>query len=107
NPAYTQPPIDSLITPPPIHHPPQSTLFPYTTLFRSFIGLLNSRQQSYLEGAANPESKAAMTAAMVSGVEFVYFLIFIVALIAVVDRKSTRLNSSHFSISYPVFRLKK
>lgn len=49
-----------------------------------FIGLLNSRQQSYLEGAANPESKAAMTAAMVSGVEFVYFLIFIIALIAVV-----------------------
>ena len=49
-----------------------------------FIGLLNSRQQSYLEDAANPESKAAMTAAMVSGVEFVYFLIFIIALIAVV-----------------------
>jgi drug resistance transporter, EmrB/QacA subfamily len=49
-----------------------------------FIGLLNSRQQSYLEGAANPESEAAMTAAMVSGVEFVYFLIFIIALIAVV-----------------------
>lgn len=49
-----------------------------------FIGLLNSRQQSYLEGAANPESEAAMTAAMASGVEFVYFLIFIIALIAVV-----------------------
>lgn len=49
-----------------------------------FIGMLNSRQQSFLEGAANPESEAALTAAMVSGVEFVYFIIFIVALIAVV-----------------------
>lgn len=47
-----------------------------------FLGLLNSRQQSYLEGAANPESQAAVSAAMVSGVEFVYFIIFIIALIA-------------------------
>ncbi|WP_035785158.1 MDR family MFS transporter [Jeotgalicoccus psychrophilus] len=49
-----------------------------------FLGLLNSRQQSYLEGAANPESPAAVSAAMVSGVEFVYFIIFIIALIAAV-----------------------
>lgn len=49
-----------------------------------FLGLLNSRQQSYLEGAANPESQAAVSAAMVSGVEFVYFIIFIIALIAAV-----------------------
>lgn len=49
-----------------------------------FLGLLNSRQQSYLEGAANPESQEAVTAAMVSGVEFVYFVIFIIALIAAV-----------------------
>lgn len=47
-----------------------------------FLGLLNSCQQSYLEGAANPESQAAVSAAMVSGVEFVYFIIFIIALIA-------------------------
>ena len=49
-----------------------------------FLGLLNSRQQGYLEGAANPESPAAVSAAMVSGVEFVYFIIFIIALIAAV-----------------------
>ena len=49
-----------------------------------FLGLLNSRQQSYLEGAANPESPEAISAAMVSGVEFVYFIIFVIALIAVV-----------------------
>lgn len=49
-----------------------------------FIGLLNSKQKSYLEGVADPTSEAAKTAAMVSGVEFVYFIIFIIALIAVI-----------------------
>lgn len=49
-----------------------------------FIGMLNSKQASYLEGAANPESQEAMTAAMVSGVEFVYFVIFVITLIAAV-----------------------
>ena len=49
-----------------------------------FIGMLNSKQASYLENAANPESQEAMTAAMVSGVEFVYFVIFVITLIAAV-----------------------
>src|SRR5699024_11586119 len=49
-----------------------------------FIGLLNSRQASYLSSAENPESRAVITDAMVYGVESVYFIIFIIAIIAAV-----------------------
>src|SRR6267142_5652166 len=65
-----------------IRRPPRSTLFPYTTLFRS--GCPRSRPQP---GAAGRQC---------------YRLHRHVA-----DRKSTRLNSSHMSISYAVFCLKK
>src|SRR5438128_8518417 len=66
-----------------IRRPPRSTLFPYTTLFRSSVS----------HGVWN-------------------FMIFsvgalILAGLGVQDRKSTRLNSSHGSISYAVFCLKK
>src|SRR5438067_5582232 len=68
-----------------IRRPPRSTLFPYTTLFRSRVKCrrrLHERhrggRQDLRAGAADPE-----------------------------DRKSTRLNSSHVSISYAVFCLKK
>src|SRR5580658_10811072 len=65
-----------------IRRPPRSTLFPYTTLFRSHCELTNLR----------PISKSAFR-------ELLY-------LIALGDRKSTRLNSSHLVISYAVFCLK-
>src|SRR5437868_12331233 len=65
-----------------IRRPPRSTLFPYTTLFRSQFGFLNQMQGELL--TANPATK-----------------------IRILDRKSTRLNSSHVSISYAVFCLKK
>src|SRR5438477_9685246 len=69
-------------------HPPSSTLFPYTTLFRSNPNLQNIPVRVDLgrkiRGAFIPE-------------EGWWF----------VDRKSTRLNSSHMSISYAVFCLKK
>src|SRR5688572_32106228 len=68
-----------------IRRPPRSTLFPYTTLFRS------------KEGAAAP--LAEMTAA---DPELVVLLEDVQE-----DRKSTRLNSSHSQISYAVFCLKK
>src|SRR5205814_9207906 len=73
------------------HRPPSSTLFPYTTLFRSL----------YLEGASRileqPEFREA------NRVEpLVRFLEE-----RKTDRKSTRLNSSHLGISYAVFCLKK
>src|SRR6266496_3775839 len=63
-----------------IRRPPRSTLFPYTTLFRS--GLLGPR------GARPPRRPARRQSAKP-------------------DRKSTRLNSSHVEISYAVFCLKK
>src|SRR6202790_5834953 len=62
-----------------IRRPPRSTLFPYTTLFRSFMfvslsGSTGDREHPLLDSR---------------------------------DRKSTRLNSSHYNISYAVFCLKK
>src|SRR5256885_5989631 len=69
-----------------IRRPPRSTLFPYTTLFRS-IGAL------------------ALAVALVFLVLVVEFRSF--AHPAAIDRKSTRLNSSHLVISYAVFCLKK
>src|SRR2546426_2090226 len=67
-----------------IRRPPRSTLFPYTTLFRSpHPGLARS------ERAARPRADARRP------------------LVGLTDRKSTRLNSSHLVISYAVFCLKK
>src|SRR2546428_1438249 len=69
-----------------IRRPPRSTLFPYTTLFRSYVGV-----------AAQGRSPK------------VILLRTYLALLAAAqrDRKSTRLNSSHDQISYAVFCLKK
>src|SRR2546427_9561019 len=76
-----------------IRRPPRSTLFPYTTLFRSL-----KVWQALLElGSAGPTTYAALARAVgrSGGAR------------AVGDRKSTRLNSSHSQISYAVFCLKK
>src|SRR2546427_6527614 len=87
-----------------IRRPPRSTLFPYTTLFRSVLdkdGVIRFRQSGegpttegdledaigkYLKRESDPKLAAAAAAE---------------------DRKSTRLNSSHSQISYAVFCLKK
>src|SRR5437773_6208970 len=73
--------------------PPRSTLFPYTTLFRS--GVVGTSLQ--LHGIAGAVA------------QFVLFGIGMGAVLAslTIDRKSTRLNSSHITISYAVFCLKK
>src|SRR3989475_12842941 len=71
-----------------IRRPPRSTLFPYTTLFRSRRG---SRRQAREHGARRRDPQGRLRP----------------ALGAVRDRKSTRLNSSHSQISYAVFCLKK
>src|SRR3712207_7972081 len=82
-----------------IRRPPRSTLFPYTTLFRSIepaLSLLQHLQRQnlrLLEGAAK----------IPIGVEDDRFAL---DLILRRDRKSTRLNSSHANISYAVFCLK-
>src|SRR5437867_9139331 len=69
-----------------IPRPPKSTLFPYTTLFRS------EREQNPVEERRR---------------NWWLFTRPIPALRSAVDRKSTRLNSSHRTISYAVFCLKK
>src|SRR5690349_23632804 len=82
-----------------IRRPPRSTLFPYTTLFRSVSEEANEAlaQQHRILGDHDPHgSSARTTVGPPSGLET-----------ESVDRKSTRLNSSHVEISYAVFCLKK
>src|SRR5438309_8657370 len=71
-----------------IRRPPRSTLFPYTTLFRSLL---------YLSYASIAIQLLSLIFSLASGYGFSFSR----------DRKSTRLNSSHSSISYAVFCLKK
>src|SRR2546430_3132642 len=91
-----------------IRRPPRSTLFPYTTLFRSVLmrdDLGKPRRQVGIQAEAIQGSGAhAAEAAGVDGDQDVQVLVF--AELAG-DRKSTRLNSSHSQISYAVFCLKK
>src|SRR3712207_7897652 len=95
-----------------IRRPPRSTLFPYTTLFRSQRQLI---VRCYWDDEATPSVEVPLSdffgvgfgewrdyvslpSNMTSGGYNVYWPI---------DRKSTRLNSSHANISYAVFCLKK
>src|SRR2546429_1800986 len=75
-----------------IRRPPRSTLFPYTTLFRSGLALAD---------LARDFAQAALDA-RVTGHDSIW-----IVRTALTDRKSTRLNSSHGYISYAVFCLKK
>src|SRR2546426_8358563 len=92
-----------------IRRPPRSTLFPYTTLFRSSekaIEFFFSRYEKRAATAAAPEKlqerpQETQPAAQSEG------LLDIFLEEAGEDRKSTRLNSSHLVISYAVFCLKK
>src|SRR5947209_9806882 len=85
-----------------IRRPPRSTLFPYTTLFRSAKELLNEFSESTglnvkLDAEALAFGRFFGTSDQQEGMQA-----FIEK-----DRKSTRLNSSHANISYAVFCLKK
>src|SRR5256884_7216179 len=93
-----------------IRRPPRSTLFPYTTLFRSIEAMLGLQHARYTNISLDVQAQiAACQAALATGNNagiaancnrgFVDF--------AGRDRKSTRLNSSHGYISYAVFCLKK
>src|SRR5438477_2678658 len=78
---------------------PRSTLFPYTTLFRSLLVFQDEAELS-LERKVRPDENATQRVPVLLVKGF--------AIGAVIsDRKSTRLNSSHMSISYAVFCLKK
>src|SRR3712207_7713775 len=91
-----------------IRRPPRSTLFPYTTLFRSADGLLEPDHvlAGQLLGAVGVPGR--------DGAQQLHVLLDVlvdggqpVEEQAEEDRKSTRLNSSHANISYAVFCLKK
>src|SRR2546426_6234506 len=91
-----------------IRRPPRSTLFPYTTLFRSLGAGVLPRDRRELRGGGSDQvdrprphhprdgCAAGAAAGRASRLDA-----------AVLDRKSTRLNSSHLVISYAVFCLKK
>src|SRR5256885_8825931 len=99
-----------------IRRPPRSTLFPYTTLFRSHVDLgydgaessatgvwlqgnatlLTELVRNLVDNAINYTPSSSSRPGMVT-----------VRVLADPDRKSTRLNSSHLVISYAVFCLKK
>src|SRR2546430_12895297 len=95
-----------------IRRPPRSTLFPYTTLFRSntyitlgvYIGIVLAspvvlyQVWLFVAPALYKHERSAMTG-------FVFSTVFL--FLTGIDRKSTRLNSSHSQISYAVFCLKK
>src|SRR5258708_27263286 len=86
-----------------IRRPPRSTLFPYTTLFRSVLNLpaiMGCKPQTGLNIMLVTEYARTTQAFAVESVEDIVRLDW-------KDRKSTRLNSSHQIISYAVFCLKK
>src|SRR5947209_9709128 len=87
-----------------IRLPPRSTLFPYTTLFRSnnyhafvwseFYCIANQVQHHLLEAQS-------------VAIQYLWYIVVKEYTSLWIDRKSTRLNSSHANISYAVFCLKK
>src|SRR3712207_6988747 len=88
-----------------IRRPPRSTLFPYTTLFRSRHGVHGQLLEDLRLAVTE-----AVTNAIVHGIRGRAGVELRVALEVTddaLDRKSTRLNSSHANISYAVFCLKK
>src|SRR2546428_5409112 len=93
-----------------IRRPPRSTLFPYTTLFRSVVIVVDPRggrhhpdlrqRRGLLQRDISEVTGAVVLQEIAAGCDAV-------AISWRTDRKSTRLNSSHDQISYAVFCLKK
>src|SRR5690349_23592952 len=77
-----------------IRRPPRSTLFPYTTLFRSILAFVGRRLLRRHRQHCNDDQKMPELHGLAPALHDE-------------DRKSTRLNSSHVEISYAVFCLKK
>src|SRR3712207_7308582 len=88
-----------------IRRPPRSTLFPYTTLFRSYP-LASGAAIHYIPSRRPPDILRVLCEQRVTHMMAVPQLLTIMGQ-ALEDRKSTRLNSSHANISYAVFCLKK
>src|SRR5438132_7434710 len=83
-----------------IRPPPRSTLFPYTTLFRSVVEGAGGRISDWRGAPLGTTSDGRVVAAATEA-------LWRQAIRELRDRKSTRLNSSHTVISYAVFCLKK
>src|SRR3712207_7118365 len=95
-----------------IRRPPRSTLFPYTTLFRSYRHEFGDHFRAYAgglraAGLAVTATKHYQKVALRTLGDVVYMLLLQPWWLPDLDRKSTRLNSSHANISYAVFCLKK
>src|SRR3712207_8724737 len=90
-----------------IRRPPRSTLFPYTTLFRSRLGHGTAVAAAILEKAPAIDLIAVKVFDRALATSADALARSIVWAASRGDRKSTRLNSSHANISYAVFCLKK
>src|SRR5256886_4896028 len=93
-----------------IRRPPRSTLFPYTTLFRSLPGILELHGVDAVvvsSGALQGERAVRDQLAVARGADDLHLRRGVGHRLDRIDRKSTRLNSSHSQISYAVFCLKK
>src|SRR3712207_8071730 len=82
-----------------IRRPPRSPLFPYTTLFRSVVDRVREEHRT--------RGRSVFAAARRRVTWHYQWIVLNELLPQMVDRKSTRLNSSHANISYAVFCLKK
>src|SRR3712207_7150595 len=90
-----------------IRRPPRSTLFPYTTLFRSRVSGYLALTSNTAQIGAKLEAWVKAGATLSGTVAFDALFTFAPFSFVAEDRKSTRLNSSHANISYAVFCLKK
>src|SRR5690242_20995034 len=90
-----------------IRRPPRSTLFPYTTLFRSHVLVVQEESAVHVGELVVEDQAIRGDEGVRQGVRRQRQAVGAAAADALLDRKSTRLNSSHMSISYAVFCLKK
>src|SRR3712207_7826845 len=89
-----------------IRRPPRSTLFPYTTLFRSSRNsrTWRAKDRARIEAGLREDRSEGI---WIRGLAALRSIVPWINIVQKVDRKSTRLNSSHANISYAVFCLKK
>src|SRR5690554_7630670 len=92
-----------------IRRPPRSTLFPYTTLFRSETEMTDKLDDKVVQGWRDgiPLKRGGAPIDVANACLFLASDLSAYITGQVLDRKSTRLNSSHVRISYAVFCLKK